>query len=517
MKTIHSFLELSAVRYANNTALIHDDRNITYAELNQQAGILAVGLMHVGLKPGERVALIWENSIDWVICYYAVLKAGATVVPVNTDIKPNSFQLLMQNLAPHLVLASRRFARLIIGSGIYLFHKIVLQNAASTLAVEQSSVLDFELLFTFGLITSSLPVVSEFELANIIYTSGSTGEPKGVMLTHGNIHHNVKAVCEYQKLTHRDQHLSVLPFYYVMGLSVLNTHIAVGGTVVINNHFAYPARFVDQLINANITGFSGVPSSFALLLHRSPLAQRNRELRSLRFVAQAGGHMSNAVKTQLREILPQHVQIFIMYGATEAAARISYLPPEFYKSKMGSIGKAIPGVSLRVLNEFSAECEPGEIGELVAHGPNIMQGYFRDEDASKKVLTSFGYHTGDLAYKDAEGFYYLVGRRDSLIKVGGHRISPQEIEDLILDTGLAMEVVVIGISDSLLGHRLVALIAGLKSGVDMTSFEQICKKQLPKTKRPGDFLYVEQIPKKSNGKPDRQAVHLLYEQLAEKV
>ena len=218
------------------------------------------------------------------------------------------------------------------------------------------------------------------------------------MLTHRNIVDNTFSICQYLHLTKNDIQMVVLPFFYVMGKSLLNTHFAVGGTVVINNQFAFPAAVIKEMITEKVTGFSGVPSTFAYLVHRSPLAANRENLTSLRYVSQAGGHMSKAVKEELRRVLPSHTEIVVMYGATEAAARLSYLEPSRFAEKMDSIGKAIPGVTLKVIKENGQEAAVGEVGELVASGSNIMQGYWRNPEATNKALANGWYHTGDQVY-----------------------------------------------------------------------------------------------------------------------
>jgi acyl-CoA synthetase (AMP-forming)/AMP-acid ligase II len=295
----------------------------------------------------------------------------------------------------------------------------------------------------------------------------------------------------------------VLPFFYVMGKSLLNTHFAVGGTVVINNKFAYPASVIKQMVEEHVTGFSGVPSTYAYLLHRSPLAVNRDTLSTLRYCTQAGGHMSRKIKEELRQVLPAHTKIYIMYGATEASARLTYLEPEHFNEKIGSIGKAIPGVDLRVLNVNGREVSIGRIGELVASGPNIMQGYWKDTKTTAKLLDQNGYHTGDLGYQDEEGHFYVVGRKDNLLKVGGHRINPQEIEDTLMETGLVTETIVLGVPDDLLGHKLIAVGVSKNGDCTVNHLLSQCAQKLPKYKLPHDVKLVKALPKSSSGKIDQ--------------
>jgi acyl-CoA synthetase (AMP-forming)/AMP-acid ligase II len=295
----------------------------------------------------------------------------------------------------------------------------------------------------------------------------------------------------------------VLPFFYVMGKSLLNTHFAVGGTVVINNKFAFPASVINQMESERVTGFSGVPSTYAYLLHRSPLARFRDRLGSLRYCSQAGGHMAVATKQELRQVLPEHTKIYVMYGATEASARLAYLDPERYEEKMGSIGKAIPGVALKVLGADGCEVPAGQTGELVADGPNITMGYWKDPEATAKDLDKSGYHTGDLGYQDEDGYFYLKGRKDNLLKVGGHRINPQEIEDALMATGLVIEIAVVGIPDPLLGQKLVALACAKDGDCTEKAVLSRCAEKLAKHKMPAEIRLHRSLPKSSSGKIDR--------------
>jgi acyl-CoA synthetase (AMP-forming)/AMP-acid ligase II len=296
----------------------------------------------------------------------------------------------------------------------------------------------------------------------------------------------------------------VLPFFYVMGKSLLNTHIASGGTVVINNQFAFPATVVKQMAEEKVTAFSGVPSTYAYLLHRSPLAAYRDKLSHLRYCSQAGGHMAKSTKIALRKALPKHTDIVIMYGATEASARLTYLPPEHFESKIDSIGIPIPDVAIRIMDEKNQEVPEGTPGMLLAKGPNIMAGYWKDPDDTHRVLTEEGYHTGDIGYRDSEGFLYVTARKDGLIKVGGHRINPLEIEDFLVSTDLLIEAAVVGLPDELLGSKLVALIVPKDSSISSKAILEKCAASLPNHKCPTGVISAKALPKSASGKIDRE-------------
>jgi len=220
--------------------------------------------------------------------------------------------------------------------------------------------------------------------------------------------------------------------------------------------------------------------------------------------------MSKAIKDELRRVLPSHTEIVIMYGATEAAARLSYLEPTRFADKMESIGKAIPGVELKVVKEDGHDASVGEVGELVARGSNIMPGYLNRPEATAKALVNGWYHTGDQAYMDDEGYFFVVGRQDDLLKVGGHRISPQDVEDVLMESGLFIEAAVLGMPDELLGNKLVVLGAPTNSGCEENTILAYCADCLPKFKVPSEVRFAKSLPKKTSGKIDRKACHAIF-------
>ena len=213
--------------------------------------------------------------------------------------------------------------------------------------------------------------------------------------------------------------------------------------------------------------------------------------------------MAATLKKELRKTLPLHTRIIIMYGATEASARLTYLDPEFFDSKMGSIGKPIPGVTISVLDEMGKAVPDGVEGELVAKGPNIMRGYWKDPLDTARVIDQNGYHTGDIGYRDSQGFLYVQRRKDGLLKVGGHRINPVEVEDFLLSTDLLIESAVLGLPDPLMGTRLVAVVVPKEENCQNKVLMERCANALPSHKCPSELLIVRALPKNANGKIDR--------------
>jgi len=341
--------------------------------------------------------------------------------------------------------------------------------------------------------------VESGDLCAILYTSGSTGMPRGVTLTHGNLRANTRQILDYLHLTADDSVLCVLPFHYSFGNSLLLTHVAVGGRVVVDNKFAYPSAVVDHLEASRVTGFSGVPSTFAILAARTDFLARPWP--HLRYITQAGGAMTRALQRQLRDTLPEHVTMFIMYGQTEGGARLSYVPPERLVDKYGSIGIGIPGVDLTVRRADGSECDVDEVGEVVAQGDNIMQGYWNDPEETAGVLYPDGLHTGDLGKRDEDGFIWLVDRIKNMIKAGANRVSAKEVEEVIAEVACVQEACVVGVADELLGEAIEAyVVARPGPAYDENAILQHCREHLAMYKLPRTVHLISAMPKSAAGK-----------------
>jgi acyl-CoA synthetase (AMP-forming)/AMP-acid ligase II len=438
-----------------------------------------------GVEKGDRVAILAHNGIEYVAAYYGALAAGAIAVPLNTAADPHSLAHYVGDSGSRVLVVGPRLERLVGKAALPV--PVVTYAEAAGESVE--------------------PVgrdVGAGDVASIIYTSGSTGRPRGATLTHGNLVANVTSIVSYLGLGPDDRVLALLPFFYVYGKSVLNTAVAVGATIVVENRFQYPNVALDTLERERCTGFSGVPSTFAILMDRSNFAERRLE--HLRWVTQAGGAMSPALTRRVIDALPGR-RVFVMYGATEASARLSYVPPDELAESIGSIGRAIPGVELTVRRPDETECAVDEVGELTARGPNIMQGYWNDPEETARALGPHGYRTGDLARRDAAGRFWLVGRKKDMLKVGGHRVAAREIEDAILEHPAVSEAAVIGIPDELLGDRLEAFVV-LRAGaaVDAAGLGGFLKDRLPAYKIPGRIVFRDDLPKSAAGKVMKDAL-----------
>ncbi|MFL0166876.1 class I adenylate-forming enzyme family protein [Candidatus Clostridium helianthi] len=470
----------------NKTAII-DKKNISYSDLYYKVLMISHNIKKINIVKEDKILLISENSPFFIESYFGIIKSGCTCVPLNPTLSKNDIEYIINSCNPKGIFIEKRFLdnmRNLINKDI----KIVTEETLNNLLLDKECTNSGE---------------EEIDLKNsvavILFTSGSTARPKGVMLTHHNLCHNTNSIIEYLSLNREDRIEVVLPFYYCFGTSLLHTHLRVGGSLVINNKFMFPETVLDDIEKYECTGFAGVPSNYQILLRKSSIKDRN--LKSLRYVAQAGGRLPDSFIKELKQALVG-VDVFIMYGQTEATARLSYLPPNMLDEKMGSIGKGIPGTLLKVIDKEGKEVKVDDIGEVVALGENIMKGYFNDEEETKKVIRNGYLYTGDLATVDEDGYIYIVAREKQIIKSGGNRISPKEIENIIIQIPSVIEAAVIGIQDDILGEAVKAFVVlndeVLK--VDEKYIIEYCKDKLPSYKVPKYVVFLEGLPKNSSGK-----------------
>ena len=499
---VNQFLEHSAQKHPDKPAVWYQDQWMTYGEIDELANKVGNYLKERGIKRGDRIALLYENSFDYIINYYAILKVGGVTVALNTETTVDSLKYLLNNSGARGIITNRRFSKNLVPAlkeTPGLTEVIIHQDDLSEYeAIGHCTPIHLKELYQNG--KSEHPGVRciDIDLASIVYTSGSTGKPKGVTLTHLNIVSNTRSIVEYLKLTAEDRIMVILPFYYIYGKSLLNTHFYVGGSCVIDNRFAYPNVILDTMKKTEVTGFAGVPSTFMILLNKS--AVRNYKFPTLRYLTQAGGPMAPAVQKEVVKVFAP-AKLFVMYGATEASARLSYLDPKDLPRKWGSIGKPIPNVDLFVADDKGKPLGPNEVGEIVARGSNIMQGYWNDPEETAKVLRHGLYYTGDIGKTDEEGFLYVVGRSKDMIKVGGERVSAKEVEETILELKEVHEVAVIGVDDEYLGEAIKAFIVptpGKK--VDENTILEYCRQKLPGYKIPKHIQFMENLPKNKSGK-----------------
>lgn len=499
MESLVDNLNRTLAHSAGAIALVHRDRAVRYDQLAGNVNSVRAWLVARGITPGDRVAMVMDNSPEYVALYYGIQAAGAAAVALNVEAKHQDQASWIAHCGASLVVADikyRAIGQYVGDVGVAVVNEGEQQSAwrwddsRSSNSVEHT-------------------ITGPGDVAAVIYTSGTTGHPKGVTLSHRNLYSNINAIVQYLELTADDSCVNVLPFFYSYGNSVLHIHIAVGGRLVLMDSMMYPAKVLEAIQLNRVTGFSGVPSTYALLLSRTKLEEH--DLTSLRYVTQAGGPMPPALISRFLAAVP-NARFFVMYGQTEASARLTYLPAERLEQKTGSIGIGIPGVTIEVRDEQGHPVAAGVQGELYARGQNIMIGYWDDPQQTAEVLENGWLKTGDLGYCDEEGFLYLVGRNKEMIKSGAHRISPKEIEEVIAELSDVAEVGVTGIPDELMGQVIKAVVvprAG--SSIKEMEIKRHCRERLAVYKVPKLVEFAENLPKTASGKIKR---YMLGESLA---
>ena len=321
------------------------------------------------------------------------------------------------------------------------------------------------------------------------------------MLTHKNLCVNTESIIQYLDLNSEDRICATLPFFYCYGASLLHTHLRVGGSIVISDNI-FLGGVIRDINTHSCTGFAGVPSTYQILINKTPFLKE--KLPTLRYMTQAGGQLQNKYIQQICEAFPEK-KFFVMYGATEATARLSYLPPHLVLTKLGSIGMGIPGVILEVLDENGKPVKPGETGEIVARGDNIMKGYYGDPETTNSVIHENRLFTGDLATVDNDGYIYIVGRSKNIIKTCGHRISPNEIEEFICSLEGIMGCVVIGLPDDVMGEAIIAVVhpGGTDELLLKDKILAECRRNLPTYKIPKSIIFVQEFPLNASNKIDK--------------
>ncbi len=509
---LHHMLRTSASRYPEKEALVHGEQRLTYMEVSARVAGLASGLRAAGLRRGERVGIYLDASIAQVISIFGVSQAGAVFVPANGVLFPDQVAYIARDCGVSALItsAAKLESVLPVISEIPSLRFLVVVSNNEQISAPRTT-------YDFESMTHTAPEFPwkdwgiEKDLAAVLYTSGSTGKPKGVMLSHANVMAGATIVSTYLEITASDRILAVLPFSFDAGLNQLTTAFQQGSTLVLMN-FIFARQIVEMLVKEQITGLAGVPTVWSLLTQPNATLLKNTPP-ALRYITNTGGAMPQSVLKMLQAALPK-TRIFLMYGLTEAF-RSTYLPPEELDRRPTSMGKAIPDTEILVLNEQGQLCKPGEVGELVHRGPTVSLGYWGNPEATHRVLKpnpllplELGEidrvcYSGDLVKMDEDGFLYYVGRRDTMIKSSGFRISPTEVEEVVFQSGKARHAAAIGVPDDLLGQAVkIFVVPRDAESVDKDGLVAFCMERMPRYMVPKHIEIVDELPKTSSGKVD---------------
>ena len=449
-----------------------------------------------GFTPGDRIVLQLPNSIDYLAAFYGVLLADGVVVPLPPEAEPASVQRIVDSTQARAVILSAKSRR-----------ALVLWSGRSTCSVwlEESA----EWLV-------DRPRREGNDLAAIFFTAGSTGTPKGVMLSHRNLLANAESIQQYLEIDGRERPLCVLPFYHAFGNSVLQSHLLAGAELILDGSTVFPETLLAAIRRHQATSLAAVPDLYRVLLDRSSLGQES--LPSLKTMTVAGGALRKETALAVAQRIAP-ARMVVMYGQTEATARLAYVPhDELFDRPDGCIGRAIPGVELRVVGDDDQPVAAGETGELVARGENIMLGYWQDETATGEKLQNGWLRTGDLASQDAAGWIYHRGRANSILKIAGFRVQPADLEEFALRRLSAAGAVAVPFESPRVGTRLALFLCLSKATAGdatatLSPLEMVarCRAELPRALVPDLIRVISDFPLNPAMKVDR----LLLSQLAQ--
>lgn len=474
-------------------AIIERDRVTSHRALMERAAAIAAVLRQEGLTLDQRVGILLDRGADAAATFFGVAAAGGIAVNINETLRPRQVEYVLDHASASVLITSQE---------VLARQPRAIATAARVLLVDQVSGNGDAV---------PVPRIGN-DVAHIIYTSGSTGLPKGVTISHANIWAGMESVATYTRISGNDRIASLLPFSFDYGLNQLLTTVGRGAALVVERS-PLPPAIVETLRTAEVTVLPCVPPLWLQLLATESF--RQRPIASLRAMTNTGGRVPLDAVRALRSAQPQ-AELFLMYGLTEAF-RSTYLPPDQVDRRPDSIGKAIPGAEILVVKEDGTRCGPNEPGELVHRGPTVSLGYWKDPEITNRIFRPHPLrpdgaqdlervvYSGDLVRTDEEGFLYYLGRRDTLIKTMGFRVSPDEVASVLYASGAVVESVVLSEPDEQRGERIVAYVV-LKPEASVEQLRAFCGLEMPRYMQPARFEVRDSLPRTSSGKFDPKSL-----------
>jgi len=477
-----------------------DRRVLTYRQFQNAVNLAASTLLSLGTGRGDRVSLLLTNRAEYLIFYFACFKLGAWAGPVNSLLKPVEIEFIVSNSEASIVVTEPNLLSRLdqTRARVPYLRAIVVIEASG-----QWSVIDSKPERVHGSAideppdSGHRPPATDDE-AVIIYTSGTTGKPKGVLLTHGNLLSNAKQIAEWLALTEEDRALMIMPLFHVNAL--MATGLAVlwaGGSIVLCSRFSATGLW-EIVTKFGVTYFGSVATMLSMLNQAHPDGvPEGLDTSHFRFALCGSAPVPLSVSNAFESLF--HFPVIEGYGMSESTCRSTFNPID-ERRRVGSVGLPI-GNKVRIFDDNDRALGPNQVGEIVLRGPNIMKGYYKNDDATCEAFRSGWFHTGDLGYRDGDGFYYVVDRKSDLIIRGGENIYPREIDEVLYQHPKVSEAATVGVPDELYGEAVKSFVV-LREGESATEEEIIgfCREQLADFKCPKTVQFVTDIPKGPTGK-----------------
>lgn len=493
---VHSLLSNSASKFPERIAIIDGETRLTFGMLEERSNRLANALKVSGLKKGDRAALLFHNSAWFVEVYFGALKAGLVPAPINFRLTGREIVYILNHSSAKALFYGTEFEETILKirdqlDNTHLF--VSPHYGASPLAVE------YERFLSNADKKPDVENVSEEDICQLMYTSGTTGRPKGILLTHRNVIWNLFNTVYGREDTAGQISIIVGPLYHTAALNNhLTIQISLGGASVLIRKFD-PLFLLETIQRKQASLISGAPAMYNLLLQHPDAGKF--DVNSITKCTAGADKLPSEIRRRLMDFFPNIKGVYDVYGLTEASPCVTILSAEDSNRKEGSVGKALPFLQAKTVNRVGGETAPGEVGEIICRGPNVMKGYHRDPEATRETIQSGWLHTGDLALVDEEGFFFVVDRKKDMIVSGGENIYPREVEEVLITHPAVADVAVIGIPDRDWGESVMAYITPRK-GHTISEQEIItfCKDHLASYKKPKKIAFLSAIPRTPSGK-----------------
>ncbi|MFH1484587.1 MAG: long-chain-fatty-acid--CoA ligase [Chloroflexota bacterium] len=499
------FLEISSAICPDRPAIIFEDKKTSFADLKDRVNRLANGMAKLGVKKGDRVALVQVNTNQCVETYFAVAKLGALYVPLNFRARANELTYMLNTAEASLLFVGERYIDMVDAMRPEL-HSV--QHYMS-LDGKQDGYLFYEDVIASNPADDVFTEIADEDTTILMYTAGTTGFPKGVMLSHNSFSIYVMDNVTPADPELEERNILTVPLYHVAGIQAMMAAIYGGRTLIMERQFD-PKEWMQLVEKEKANRAMMVPTMLKQLMDHPDFGKH--DLSSLRVITYGAAPMPLEVIKKALQIF-RNTRFINAFGQTETASTITMLAPEDHViegteeekekklKRLASIGKPMPDVEMKVVDENGAEVPPGEVGEIVARGPRVMSGYWRDPDKTAKTMKSGWIYTGDMGYKDEDGYFFLAGRATDMIIRGGENISPEEVEAVLQSNPKIDEAAVIGVPDPDWGEKVMAVVV-LKKGEKATAQDitEYARARLASYKKPELIEFVNELPRNPMGK-----------------
>ncbi len=482
LKVIPDFLDSSALFFPNKVALIFEEKEYTYREIKEISEDIS-NLIIEKTKKGDVVGLLSSNVPEVIFSYFGILKAGCVVLLIPSNISDENFSFQIRKTNPKIIISEKK-------------HRTKIERTKICKKIQYIDIHNFP---ASKRKRDKKRKIKERDVSTIIFTSGTTGNPKGIKLEHSNVVCATKNIINFLKWDNKDIDINASAISHSFGIGNIHCVFAIGGTSIIFRDTINLKKILDTIIKKKATVFSTTPTTLMLIVENFYKEFKKCD-KCLRFIQTNMFSLENKLISKIFSCLP-NTDFNYYYGLAEAS-RSTFIKLNNYPSKIGSVGRASPGVRLKIIDERGNKVLKNKTGEICIKGRHVIKGYWKNPDASKKIKNGWLY-TGDMGYLDEDNFLYFEGRRDDIINVSGEKVSPREIEEVVKEIGVIKEAVAVGIPDKLLGQVIKLFVVIKNSKIDNNLIIKKCREKLENYKIPRQIEVVKEIPKTENGKIKR--------------